>query len=1576
MSHHFPKRWIAATLSILLLVALLLTVRSSSLAGESAETNATLSAYMQRFIDDQQPVQDLEPLSATPCVAGNAGGYPCENVDLLAFMPLSTIGGGSGNDIWGWTDPLNGKEYALMGRSNGTAFVDISDPENPVYLGNLPTHSSSSSWRDVKVYDNHAFVVSEANSHGMQVFDLTRLRTVASPPVTFTEDAHYNGISGVHNIVINEDSGYAYSVGGGCSGGLHMIDISTPTSPTFAGCFSSDGYTHDAQCVNYTGPDSEHNGSEICFNANEDTLTIVDVTNKSAPDQLARVGYANSRYTHQVWVTEDQQYLMMGDELDEQNFGHNTRTFMWDISDLDAPVLLGYHTGATSAIDHNLYIKGDLAYESNYRAGLEILDISDIANANLSRVAYFDVYPNSNSASFNGSWSNYPFFDSGVVIVSGIEQGLFILQPTLAGDFSLAVEGNLAVCNNNDSAETTITLSAIDGYNDDVTLSTTGLPIGTSAAFDPTSVSVPGNSTMTLTANGTPPGNRLFAVHATDGVISHSAPAAVNILDGNLVGATLQTPLNGAIDVVLQPQFNWSAVANAATYEIQVATDSNFITIVAQESGINGTTHTLSSDLADDTVHYWRVRGSNTCGDGAWSAPFSFTTEGEVQVPAAVSISPTNSEKSELPDNTVTHTFLVTNESTAADNFTLAISGNDWTTNVQGATGSLGGGASKMIDVTVTIPSLDVRGEPPVILDSDQFTLTATSMNDGDVSAQASGTTNAISYPGVSVSADDTTQSALVGETVTYVLTITNEGDFTDSFAIALGSSNWTSTPSVSTVGPLAPGATGNVNVQVTVGSGNVDSVVVTAQSNLNPVITDNVMLVTSAILPGVEVTTPDDTQSATVGNTLTYLIDVKNTGNTADTFTISTSGNGWVTTLSDTMVELVPNQTATIEAYVTVGVGASDSVVVTAQSNLNPAISDDVTLTTSAILPGVDVTTPDDTQSATVGNTLTYVIDVKNTGNMTDTFTISTSGNGWVTTLSDTMVESLAPNQTATVEAYVTVGAGMSDSVVVRAQSDLNPAISDDVTLTTSAILPGVEVTTPDDAQSATVGNTLTYVIDVKNTGNSADTFTVSTSGNGWITTLSDTMVELVPNQTATIEAYVTVGAGASDSVVVTAQSNLSPEISDDVTLTTSAILPGVDVTTPDDTQSATVGNTLTYMIDVKNTGNSADTFTISTSGNGWVTTLSDTMVELVPNQTATIEAYVTVGAGASDSVVVTAQSNLSPEIIDDVTLITSAILPGVDVTTPDDTQSATSGNTLTYTIDVKNTGNSADTFTMSANDNSWATTLSDTTVGPLAPNETMSIEAYVVVGEGVSDSVVVSAESSLLSSVSDRVTLNSLSIVPGVTVAASTSAEAGLTGDVIQYELTVTNTGDTTDTFAITFAGDDWDTVVAPDTVGPLEPGTSDTVTVTVTIPASGLNDTVVVTATSSFVDTIFDTVALTTTAWRPAVSVSAPVATQTATTGGMVTYTVDIENSSNVTDTYALSVSGNGWTTTLSQADTGVLTPGESMSANVVVTLGAGLTDSVTVSAESSLDATVQDSIELTTQTYLTFMPMVMR
>jgi choice-of-anchor B domain-containing protein len=370
---------------------------------------------------------------AATCTGGAADIYGCENVNLHTYLPMASIGGGAGSDGWGWTDPVTGVEYVIMGRSTGTSFVDVSNPAVPVYVGNLPTQTIASDWRDVKVYGNHAFIVSEASGHGMQVFDLTQLRGVTATPTTFTATAHYAGFTSAHNIWINESTGFAYAVGTTtCSQGLHFVDISNPLTPTAAGCFSTDGYTHDVECVTYAGPSAAHTGKELCFASNEDTVTVIDVTNKAAPVQISRSTYSGSGYTHQGVLTADHRYFLVDDELDEQNFGHNTKTYVWDMLDPASPVLVGSHLSANTAIDHNQYISGDFVYQANYQGGLRILKMVDLATADLCEVGYFDVYPASDGPQFNGAWNVYPFFASGVVAIHAIE-GLAVVQPQLTG---------------------------------------------------------------------------------------------------------------------------------------------------------------------------------------------------------------------------------------------------------------------------------------------------------------------------------------------------------------------------------------------------------------------------------------------------------------------------------------------------------------------------------------------------------------------------------------------------------------------------------------------------------------------------------------------------------------------------------------------------------------------------------------------------------------------------------------------------------------------------------------------------------------------------------------------------------------------------------------------------------------------------------------------------------------------------------------------------------------------------------------------------------------------------------------
>ena len=272
---------------------------------DDPDTSSTMVAcfcgLLKDRIDDVSELTGMESAQqgASPCVNGNAAGYPCKNVDLQSHIPLSTFGSGKGNDVWGWTDVTTGREFALMGLNDGTGFVEITIPDSPTYLGKLPTATSNSSWRDIKVYNDYAFIVSEAQNHGMQVFDLSQLLNVVNPPISFSSTAYYNdGVGNAHNIAINEDTGRAYIVGGsnGCNGGLHIVDIANPTNPTKVGCFGGDGYVHDTHCVLYNGPDANYSGREVCFGCNEDTVTIVDVSNPSSGVELSKTPY-NSRGT-------------------------------------------------------------------------------------------------------------------------------------------------------------------------------------------------------------------------------------------------------------------------------------------------------------------------------------------------------------------------------------------------------------------------------------------------------------------------------------------------------------------------------------------------------------------------------------------------------------------------------------------------------------------------------------------------------------------------------------------------------------------------------------------------------------------------------------------------------------------------------------------------------------------------------------------------------------------------------------------------------------------------------------------------------------------------------------------------------------------------------------------------------------------------------------------------------------------------------------------------------------------------------------------------------------------------------
>jgi choice-of-anchor B domain-containing protein len=390
---------------------------------------------------------------------GSDNPYRGHGIIMRSHLSLTAIGAGPndlGSAIWGWTDRTaqgGPREYALYGLANGTAFIDVTNPSSPVYVGRLPTATGNSVWRELKVHNDHVFVVSDGNgAHGMQVMDLKKLRNYSGTPITFNHDVRYTGVTNTHTIAINETTGYAYLFGSNTfSGGAHVVNIQNPLNPVAAGGYGASGYFHDGQVVMYNGPDTQHVGKEILFaanprgsgNTNDDNITILNVTNKAAITKIGDSTHTNARYIHQGWLTPDQRYWIVNDELDEYYGQTVMKTWVYDVSDLDNPVLKGgwTHPHNSLVIDHNLFIKdvpgyGTIAFESNYTMGLRLIQLTDLGAAGgpqLTELGWFDTYPADDGIqNFNGQWGSYPFFDSGIIIAGDRQNGLFVLELDLA----------------------------------------------------------------------------------------------------------------------------------------------------------------------------------------------------------------------------------------------------------------------------------------------------------------------------------------------------------------------------------------------------------------------------------------------------------------------------------------------------------------------------------------------------------------------------------------------------------------------------------------------------------------------------------------------------------------------------------------------------------------------------------------------------------------------------------------------------------------------------------------------------------------------------------------------------------------------------------------------------------------------------------------------------------------------------------------------------------------------------------------------------------------------------------------
>ena len=386
--------------------------------------------------------------------------FAANGVQLLSWLPCPELGGGStGNSCYGYRSP-SGREYALMGLRGGTAVVEVTNPGDPNIVSVVP--GPASLWRDVRTYQNHMYMVSEGGS-GIQVVSLAQ---VDSGIVTLLGTVQTGGTSATHTLCIDQTSGFLYRSGGD-QNGLRIYSLANPANPTLVGTWN-DRYVHEVSVFTYPAG-TPYAGKQIAiccggFNSgwNNTGVSILDVTNKSNIQVLKHFSYPGAEYCHQAWPSSDYKTLYINDELDE-NGSNFTSTKVIDITNLSNPVVKPPFQNQSTAIGHNLYVKGNRIYEANYRSGLRVFDNTNALQP--VEVAWFDTWPEDDAAHFNGLWNVYPYFQSGIVIGSDIDRGLFVWwvgAPQLAFDYpggapdSIAPSGQQLTVNINQVAPGTL----------------------------------------------------------------------------------------------------------------------------------------------------------------------------------------------------------------------------------------------------------------------------------------------------------------------------------------------------------------------------------------------------------------------------------------------------------------------------------------------------------------------------------------------------------------------------------------------------------------------------------------------------------------------------------------------------------------------------------------------------------------------------------------------------------------------------------------------------------------------------------------------------------------------------------------------------------------------------------------------------------------------------------------------------------------------------------------------------------------------------------------------------------------
>ncbi|CAN5600876.1 hypothetical protein BH11BAC2_BH11BAC2_13370 [soil metagenome] len=320
-----------------------------------------------------------------------------------------TYGNNALSNIGGYVDS-SGNEYALVGYEQGLSIVNVTDPLNPVIAFNVP--GTSSIWREVKTWQNYAYVTTEGCCNGLQIINLGYLPDSVVTKTWKGDGPINNQLNTIHSLHI--DAGYAYLFGSNISNGAAIIaDLSDPWNPTYAGT-TPGTYIHDGYVRNDT---------LYSCHIYDGYFTVMDVTNKSNPVALATQSTPN-QFTHNSWLNDAGTALFTTDEVSNSYLASYDITDLGNITELDRLQL----TPGSGSIIHNTHTINDYEVISWYKDGIAIVDVA--RPDNMIVVGSYDTYPQGSGDGFNGCWGVYPYLPSGNLVVSDIDNGLFVITPT------------------------------------------------------------------------------------------------------------------------------------------------------------------------------------------------------------------------------------------------------------------------------------------------------------------------------------------------------------------------------------------------------------------------------------------------------------------------------------------------------------------------------------------------------------------------------------------------------------------------------------------------------------------------------------------------------------------------------------------------------------------------------------------------------------------------------------------------------------------------------------------------------------------------------------------------------------------------------------------------------------------------------------------------------------------------------------------------------------------------------------------------------------------------------------------